>query len=269
MEHPNRNIELKIDPDSFNAVVENRMSCNVRFLDKTYAVGDTLLLTETEHSYPAMLHGAPLKYTGRKVERTISHIMRGPAYGIASGWALLSFEPAVPKLGRIDDIVAGALFDFIGMLTTQRETTVMSSHNDAQPAVRMLQRFAEKRSLKLNEPLVRMWASLLNKQIDSTYYPDPVWAKQVEEIRGEEPKVKAMSQVQAEPKLEPWAGLAKGEARTGVEPPDKRIPSDADIMWILGTYASCRKDVRETHAELITPDNLVKGVREILKRFGS
>ena len=54
-------------------------------------------------------------------------------------------------------IVAGALFDFMGWLTSRKERLVLSSVNDASPAVEVIKQFAEMRCLSLDEANVKEW----------------------------------------------------------------------------------------------------------------
>lgn len=78
------------------------------------------------------------------------------------------FEPVQPVTDKQDaapvvaQIVAGALFDFIGMLTSQPEKTRFSDCDDAAPAVEQIQKFAAKRGLSLDEADVRGWTKALH-----------------------------------------------------------------------------------------------------------
>jgi hypothetical protein len=83
---------LKTDPEVFDAVWERVKQYELRKDDRPFAVGDMLQLRETCYTGQQMASGKPLKYTGRIAWRTIAHILRGPCYGLAGGWAILSFE---------------------------------------------------------------------------------------------------------------------------------------------------------------------------------
>lgn len=64
---------------------------------------------------------------------------------------------------QIHEIIAGALFDFAGFLTSlpkERAVTFSGSHN-ASPAVTLLTEWAKKRGLQLDEAQVSGWASAL------------------------------------------------------------------------------------------------------------
>jgi hypothetical protein len=54
-------------------------------------------------------------------------------------------------------MVAGALFDFIGFLTSLEEEITFSSHHEVQPAISILQKFAYQHKLSLEEADVLYW----------------------------------------------------------------------------------------------------------------
>lgn len=54
-------------------------------------------------------------------------------------------------------IVAGALFDFMGWLTTRRERLVLSSVDNASPAADAIKDFAEMRGLSISDAEVQRW----------------------------------------------------------------------------------------------------------------
>lgn len=56
-----------------------------------------------------------------------------------------------------EEIIAGALFDFMGFLTTRNEVITLSSHHEAGPAVEALRAFADKRQFNLDEAKVADW----------------------------------------------------------------------------------------------------------------
>ncbi len=84
--------ELKTDPEVFEAVFEKKKGYEIRFDDRGYQVGDLLRLLETTYTGAEMKEGAPLKYTGRKVVHRITHILRGPVYGLMPGWVILNMN---------------------------------------------------------------------------------------------------------------------------------------------------------------------------------
>ena len=54
-------------------------------------------------------------------------------------------------------IVAGALFDFMGWLTSRKERLVLSSVDDASSAVEVIRQFSKMRCLSLDEANVQKW----------------------------------------------------------------------------------------------------------------
>jgi hypothetical protein len=65
-------------------------------------------------------------------------------------------------------IIAGALFDFLGFLTTREEATSFGSRELASPAVDLLKEWADTRRLFLDDADVAGWkASLASREGDS------------------------------------------------------------------------------------------------------
>lgn len=54
-------------------------------------------------------------------------------------------------------VIAGALFDFMGYLTSRKERIVLSAADDAAPAADAIRDFATKRGLLLDDAQVREW----------------------------------------------------------------------------------------------------------------
>ena len=54
-------------------------------------------------------------------------------------------------------VVAGALFDFMGWLTSRKERIVLSSADNASPAVEAITEFAKMRNLSLDDAKVQDW----------------------------------------------------------------------------------------------------------------
>lgn len=61
-------------------------------------------------------------------------------------------------------VVLGALFDFMGWLTSRTEQIVLSSTNDASPAVDAITDFAKMRGLRLSDARVEDWNTSLTKR---------------------------------------------------------------------------------------------------------
>lgn len=85
--------ELKTDPLLFAAVSINDKRFEIRKDDREFSVGDELLLLETQKARAEVPLTEPMTFTGRKCRRIVTHIMRGPCYGLQEGWALLSVRP--------------------------------------------------------------------------------------------------------------------------------------------------------------------------------
>ncbi len=81
---------LKTDPAAFDEVEAGRKTYELRKDDRGFEIGDTLKLRKTRFTGEEMKAGAPLEYTGDEGTRTILHVLRGPIYGLAENWAILS-----------------------------------------------------------------------------------------------------------------------------------------------------------------------------------
>ena len=62
-----------------------------------------------------------------------------------------------------DEVIAGALFDFMGWLTSRKERIVLSASDDAAPAVDAIRDFAKLRGLSLDDAQVRTWREALTQ----------------------------------------------------------------------------------------------------------
>ena len=60
-------------------------------------------------------------------------------------------------------VIAGALFDFMGWLTSRKERIVLSSADNASPAVEVITEFAKMRSLSLDDARVTDWQDIARK----------------------------------------------------------------------------------------------------------
>lgn len=84
--------ELKTDHDVFRAVRNRSKKYEIRFNDRDYRFGDTLILKETVHTGEEMRDGAPLQYTGESEMVVVTHILHGPIYGLQAGWVIMSIN---------------------------------------------------------------------------------------------------------------------------------------------------------------------------------
>ena len=83
-------------------------------------------------------------------------------------------------------VIAGALFDFMGWLTSRKERLVLSSADEASPAVDAIRDFAKMRGLSLDDakvqdwdtaPPQRTWVGLMDEEViaasaSATYMDD-------------------------------------------------------------------------------------------------
>lgn len=73
-------------------------------------------------------------------------------------------QAVVPAPSGAGELIAGALFDLMGMLTSQDEVCTFSSRHDAGPAVEQLRKFAENRGLSLEPCDVAGWSKRISAQ---------------------------------------------------------------------------------------------------------
>lgn len=83
----------------------------------------------------------------------------------SAGVPLYTHPPAADVQPVVDTVIAGVLFDLMGWLTSREERLMLSSADDASPAVKVLREFAEMRSLSLdNTPLIKDWQNFVYVQ---------------------------------------------------------------------------------------------------------
>jgi hypothetical protein len=71
--------------------------------------------------------------------------------------AALKAQPAPVQEPVAHQVIAGALFDFMGWLTSRNERLVLSSADHAGPAVEVITEFAKMRGLSLDGARVQDW----------------------------------------------------------------------------------------------------------------
>lgn len=76
--------ELKTWPIPFQAVWDGRKTAEFRRADRPYAEGDAMKLQEYDPETKT--------YSGRDICTTITHVVRGGAFGIPPDHAMLSFK---------------------------------------------------------------------------------------------------------------------------------------------------------------------------------
>lgn len=85
---------LKTDGTVFQESVACKKTYEIRFDDRRYEEGDTLVLLETVYTGREMFEDKlPLVYSGRVLMMTVTHVLRGPIYGLCDKWVLLSVKP--------------------------------------------------------------------------------------------------------------------------------------------------------------------------------
>lgn len=84
---------LKTDPRVFDDVVAGRKKFEIRLDDRGFQEGDELILRKTRHDGRDMARGLPLEYIGPPIHLYVTHILRGPIYGLAPDWVIMSIEP--------------------------------------------------------------------------------------------------------------------------------------------------------------------------------
>ena len=65
----------------------------------------------------------------------------------------------------VDKIVAGALYDIMGRLTTSKEPLIFSENHQAYPAVEFLTEFAHDRGLNMEGADVEGWQRWLGRSV--------------------------------------------------------------------------------------------------------
>ena len=88
-----RTHELKTDAAVFAETQAGRKLFEIRKDDRGYQCGDILRLRATRLTGAEMAAGEPLIYTGQEELRRVVSILRGPQYGLAEGWVIMSVVP--------------------------------------------------------------------------------------------------------------------------------------------------------------------------------
>ena len=79
---------LKVWPAEFLAILEGRKRHEFRKNDRQYQLGDHITLREFNPRKP---HGD--RFSGDEIDVKITHISRGPEFGIPKGWAMMTIQP--------------------------------------------------------------------------------------------------------------------------------------------------------------------------------
>lgn len=115
----NQTHSLKTWPDPFAALERGEKSFEFRKNDRDYMVGDQLVLNEWN----------PLTgdYTERILYRTVTYIVRGPAFGVPDGYCVMSL--AAPEAARslsAEDVekVRETLQELLGSMTVRHDSYI-------------------------------------------------------------------------------------------------------------------------------------------------
>lgn len=76
----------------FDAVATGVKTFEIRKNDREFQVGDILRLRRTRYTGEEMLNGKPLEYSGVIEDVGVTHVLRGPIYGLADGWVIMSIR---------------------------------------------------------------------------------------------------------------------------------------------------------------------------------
>jgi len=84
---------LKTSPEPFAALLDGTKTAEFRRDDRGFAVGDALVLEEWVPAEVGQVRTVPARYTGRNLSRRVTHIVRGPDFGVPDGFVVLSLGP--------------------------------------------------------------------------------------------------------------------------------------------------------------------------------
>jgi len=82
---------LKCWPPAFRALLDGSKTCEYRRDDRGFAVGDTLVLKEFAPAFDD--NNRPTgggEFSGRVQRRLVTHITRGPSFGVPDGFVVMS-----------------------------------------------------------------------------------------------------------------------------------------------------------------------------------
>jgi hypothetical protein len=85
-------------------------------------------------------------------------------------------------------VIAGALFDFMGWLTSRDQRLTLSSTDEASPAVAAITEFAKMRGLSLDDARVQDWQDNTTPPNVATPLAAPVVPDVMTTIEGEHPE---------------------------------------------------------------------------------
>jgi hypothetical protein len=147
-------------------------------------------------------------------------------------------QPALVQEPVAHPVIAGALFDFMGWLTSRDQRLTLSSTDEASPAVEAITEFAKMRGLLLDDARVQDWQ-------DNT---TPPAAQQTCNCRWEgEVQVQQCTLHQAHvDAIHEWAGRAKAaEAKLAAQPavPDAFGTREGEHPQYIQGWNDCRAEM--------------------------
>lgn len=83
---------LKTDADVFRVMLSGEKTYEIRLNDRNFMIGHILHLVETRYTGQEMKAGRPLEFSGRIFNCKVTHILRGPRYGLQDGWVIMSIK---------------------------------------------------------------------------------------------------------------------------------------------------------------------------------
>lgn len=110
----------------------------------------------------AHLNGVPLSQWGKQPEMQpcAGRNCGSTNPNLHSTECFEDYEKATGMSSVEHAVIAGALFDFMGWLTSRKERIVLSSADNASPAVEAITEFAKMRGLSLADPKVTDWQNM-------------------------------------------------------------------------------------------------------------
>jgi len=105
--------------------------------------------------YSQALYKAALKLAGQSAPA--APVVDCHATGVCVQAGLRAEMPAPVQEPVVHQIIAGALFDFMGFLTSRNERLMLSSADNASPVVEAITNFAKMRGLSLDDARVEDW----------------------------------------------------------------------------------------------------------------
>jgi hypothetical protein len=138
-------------------------------------------------------------------------------------------------------VVAGALFDFMGWLTSREKRLILSSVDEASPAVEAITEFAKKRNLSLKYAEVGYWTEFLSTPPQQEAKDEPVFHKPHLDIEGPLHVVCRCPACKAQPQRT-WVGLTDEEiGAIAIKSQDGFSPHDDTLRFARAIEAKLKE----------------------------